>query len=461
MEKYSDNTAIIGEDGERNTYNDLVKTADDLSSFIPAREFVFLVCKNSFCSVAAYVGFLRKRIVPLLINPEINKGLFSNLLENYRPDFICCPKGWWGDGGQVYCNAEYRLIKTSYNYSHELYTHLALLLPTSGSTGSPKLVRQSYLNIACNASSIAEYLGITAQDKPITTLPMHYTYGLSIINSHLLMGASIIMTDAALVEKKFWHLLKSQKATTFGGVPYTYEMLKKLHFSGMDLPSLRYMTQAGGKLSRELSLEFVKICALKGIRFIVMYGQTEATARMSYLPWEYAETKAGSIGITIPGGRFSLVDANGDIIEERGVIGELIYRGDNVTLGYAQNREDLCKGDENNGILYTGDMAEKDGDGFYYIVGRKKRFLKIYGNRVNLNEMEDLLKSAGYDCACAGSDDNMKIYVTEGQKKGEIKSFISEKTRLSTAGFSIKEIREIPRNEVGKVLYGKLEGLYD
>lgn len=461
IEKYSDNVAIIGEGEERYTYGDLVKAADELAGFLPGRELVFLICRNDFYSVAAYIGFLRKRAVPVLINPDINKDLFNNLLESYRPNYICCPNGWWGSGRQVYCNAQYRMIGTGYNYSHELYPQLALLLTTSGSTGSPKLVRQSYLNITSNASSISEYLGITAEDRPITTLPMHYTYGLSIINSHLLMGASVIMTEATLMEKKFWHLLKSQEATTFGGVPYTYEMLKKLRFSGMDLPSLRYITQAGGKLSRELSLEFVQTCRKKGIKFIVMYGQTEATARMSYLPWEYAETKAGSIGIAIPGGSFSLADSDGYTIEESGAIGELVYRGENVTLGYAQNRDDLGKGDENGGVLYTGDMAERDSDGFYYIVGRKKRFLKIFGNRVNLDEMENLLKSAGYNCACAGSDDNMKIIITGGQKKDEIRVFIIEKTGLNTAGFSIIAVGEIPRNEAGKVLYGKLEELYD
>ena len=148
--------------------------------------------------------------------------------------------------------------------------------------------------------------------------------------------------------------LKEQKATTFGGVTYTYEMLKKLRFARMDLPSLTYLTQAGGKLSKELSLEFSEICAKQGKRFIVMYGQSEATARMSYLPWGYAIIKAGSIGIAIPHGKFTLIDANGEEITTPHVTGELEYEGDNVTLGYADSIEDLAKGDENHGVLQTG-----------------------------------------------------------------------------------------------------------
>ena len=181
----------------------------------------------------------------------------------------------------------------------------------------------------------------------------------------------------------------------------------------MELPSLRYLTQAGGRLGRELAEEFNAICEEKGIRLIVMYGQTEATARMSYLPWEDAGRKAGSIGIPIPGGKFELVDANGQLIDGADVVGELVYCGSNVTPGYAKSRMDLAKPDENKGVLYTGDMAKRDEDGFYYVVGRKKRFLKIFGNRVNLDEVENLLKKEGIENACTGQDDRMVVFLTD------------------------------------------------
>lgn len=460
LNKYNDQTAIITEDGEQVSYADLLEIADTIASYLPKRSLVFLVCKNSLESVAAYIGFLRKRIVPVLINYEINSSLFLNLMKSYRPNFVCCPKDFMAEGKTINSYGSYCLLETEYKHMHDLFPELALLLTTSGSTGSPKLVRQSYLNITSNANSIAQYLEINSKDRPITTLPMYYTFGLSIINSHLLMGASLIMTEASLMDKKFWNLLKTQEATTLSGVPYVYEILKKLRFARMDLPSVRYMTQAGGKLSRELSVEFADVCAQKGMKFIVMYGQAEATARMSYLPWEYAKDKAGSVGIAIPGGKLDLYDVNGNVILDYEVMGELVYSGDNVTLGYAQTWKDLSKGDENAGVLMTGDMAKRDNDGFYYIVGRKKRFLKLFGNRVNLDEVEGLLKSAGYECVCVGVDDHLKIYLTDESKKEEARKFISQKTGLNLAGFSSIVINEIPRNEAGKVLYGKLEELY-
>ena len=281
------------------------------------------------------------------------------------------------------------------------------------------MVRQSYNNILSNTESIVEYLNLDSTERPITTLPMNYTYGLSIINSHLYAGATILLTENTLIQKEFWNFFKTEQATSFGGVPYTYEMLKKLRFSRMNLPSLRYMTQAGGKLSPELHKEFAQDCIDKNRKFIVMYGQTEATARMAYLPSEYALKKYGSMGIAIPGGSFSLIDDNGNEITEDNITGELIYKGANVTLGYAESRSDLIKGDENHGVLLTGDMAKRDKDGFYYIVGRKKRFLKMFGKRVNLDEVERIIKSeySFLDCACDGTDDNMYKYEDSFLKK--------------------------------------------
>jgi acyl-coenzyme A synthetase/AMP-(fatty) acid ligase len=188
-----------------------------------------------------------------------------------------------------------------------------------------------------------------------------------------------------------------------------------------------------------------------------MYGQTEATARMSYLPPQYAVSKAGSIGIAIPGGKFWLEDENGQIIQENNTVGELVYKGDNVTLGYAENCYDLSKGDDNGGILRTGDLAQRDNDGFYYIVGRNKRFLKLFGNRININEIEQLINDKGFNCVCAGTDNNLKIYVTEQGKQNEIKAFISELTGINPTGFTVHYIEEIPRNNYGKVIYSLLD----
>ena len=457
--EYSRNTAVITEVSKQISYKELLDEADLIGKQIKKRCLVFLICKNCLESIVGYVGFMRAKVVPILINDRIDNTFFANLLEAYKPEYVYLPKDKSGLNANfitTYTYGNYMLLKTGYNTNYTLHGDLALLLSTSGSTGSPKLVRQSYKNIDSNAASIAQYLGIASSDRPITTMPMSYSYGLSIINSHLLAGASIILTDATLMERRFGEEIRNNNATTFGGVPYIYEMLKKLRFERMNLRSLKYITQAGGKLSLELTTAFVDICEKLGIKFYVMYGQTEATSRMSYLPWDHSRTKAGSMGIAIPGGRFWLEDENGNVIEESDTPGELVYMGDNVALGYAESCFDLCKDDENRGILHTGDVAKRDADGFYYIVGRKKRFLKMFGNRVSLDEVEQLIKAAGYDCACDGTDDNLKIYVTEMDDKDRIRSYIAERTGINRAGVAVLYVNKLPRNEAGKVLYSAL-----
>lgn len=458
LEQYGNAVALIDEKGENVSYQELAVRADRWAEQIPHRCLVFLVCKNTIASVVGYVSCMRNGIVPVLIYPEMDKRLLENLLEHYRPSYIWMPfDDMTSLGERIYQEDGYCLEKISFNEETLLGEDLTLLLTTSGSTGSPKLVRQTWKNIQSNTRSIIDYLHIDSSDRAITTLPMHYTYGLSILNTHLCAGASVILTEATLLEKKFWNLLESQKATTFGGVPYTYEILKKLRFEKMEVPSLRYLTQAGGKLSKELAKEFYQICEEKGLQLIIMYGQTEATARMSYLPWENAKEKVGSIGKAIPGGRFSLIDETGKEIQKADEIGELVYWGENVTPGYAKSYEDLVNPDENQGKLYTGDMAKRDEQGFYYIVGRKKRFLKLFGNRVNLDEVEQLLKKEGIENVCAGKDDALIIFLTDMKMKEQTEKFLTYHTGIQRASFVIKQIPTIPRSESGKILYSVLE----
>ncbi len=458
LERFGERTALITETGEHITYSALLARADEIAGAAGSRCLAFLMCRNCAGAAAGYLGFLRRGVVPVLLAENLDKSMLEGLLASYRPAYFYLPseKASELSGAMVWRSESYTLLHLPYEQDYKLPDELALLLTTSGSTGSPKLVRQSGRNIEANTRSIAEYLGILSEDRAITTLPMQYTYGLSILQSHLSVGAAVILTDKTLMDKEFWALLKEQKATTFGGVPYIYEMLKKLRFDRMNLPSLRYLTQAGGKLPKELAEEFIQTCKRKNMKFIVMYGQTEATARMAYLPWEHAESHAASIGIAIPGGEFWLADPEGAPILEPETTGELVYRGPNVTLGYAENRFDLCKPDENHGELRTGDMAKRDAKGFYYIVGRKKRFLKLFGSRVNLDEVEGLLNRAGIPCACAGVDDRLDVYITDGSLLGQAERFIKEHTAINPNGFQLHVIEEIPRNDSGKVLYSAL-----
>lgn len=469
FKNFGDRIAVLGDHQAQYTYRQLDQAQERLADAAGKRCLVFCLCENAPGSLLGYVAFVNNRIVPLLLDANLDHTLLEQLMQTYRPKYLWAPtrlvpqlRSSMTSGGKepavAYSDMDFSLLCTGYEDGFPLHDDLALLLTTSGSTGSPKLVRQSYANIKANTESIVEYLQITEAERPITTLPMSYTYGLSIINSHLYVGASLIMTMTSLMERAFWQCFKEKQATSFGGVPYIYEMLEKLRFFRMELPSLRTMTQAGGKLSPELHNKYAEFAHRTGRKFFVMYGQTEATARMAYLPFEKSIEKKGSMGIAIPGGKFSLIDIDGRTIEDADVTGELVYEGANVTLGYAQSGADLANGDERRGKLETGDMAKRDDEGYYYIVGRKKRFLKIFGSRVNLDETERLIKGAfeQLDCACAGIDDRMTVYVTDETLCDAVQKFLTMKMGLHHSAFHVAAIDKIPRNDAGKILYSEL-----
>ena len=465
LAQFTGNKAVIDEFGNELSYNQLKSESDELANVVGERCLVFCLCRNEIGSILGYVSFINNGIVPVLLNSHLEDELLSNLLKTYEPSFLWVPKDQveqFSTMDAVYSMHEYVLLKTDYLAKYSLHDELALLLTTSGSTGSPKFVRQSYTNVLDNAQSIVKYLELDATEKPITTLPMNYTYGLSIINSHLLVGATILVTDKGLMQKEFWGFFKEAGATSFGGVPYTYEMLDRLRFYRMKLPTLRTMTQAGGKILPELHEKFAKYAEDQGKRFVVMYGQCEATARMGYLPSERAVEKKGAMGIVIPGGKFHLIDVNGNEVTKTYTTGELVYEGKNVTLGYAECGEDLALGDERHGVLETGDMAQFDEDGYYYIVGRKKRFLKIYGNRVNLDEVDRLIKGAfGIEAASTGVDDHMYIFVTDEKYAEPVREFVINKTKLNPTAFKMIVIEDIPKNDSGKTLYKELAKYYE
>ena len=458
---YGRRLAFEDERGQKMTYEELADFAGRLGAKLAPRTLMFCLCENSLGCPAGYVTFLQRGVVALMIARDIDPALFASLRETYRPKYYYVPEAkqeMFAGLNEVHREFGYVTFEDAQAPAVELYEELALLLTTSGSTGSSKLVRQSYTNLQTNAEQIAAYLRIDENERPITTLPLYYCYGLSVVNSHLLMGATVLLTEQPMMVKTFWSFMKEKKATSFAGVPFTYELLKKLRFFRMDLPDLRYMTQAGGKLSPELHREFAEWAKEHGKEFVVMYGATEATARMGYLPAEKSIEKYGSIGIAIPGGTYHLLDVEGKEITEPETEGELVYEGANVTLGYAQGREDLALGDERGGRLPTGDIAKCDAEGYYYIVGRLKRFLKVFGNRVNLDETDRLVKRAfeDLDCASTGVDDHIIVYITDAGRIDEVRRYLAATTRLSETAFTVRYLEEIPKNESGKVQFAKL-----
>lgn len=435
--------AAIDSEGGHVTYGEIIELAGHITNTIPERALCFMLVENNMQSVQwVMASLISKRLVPLILNAKTDEALYTNLLETYKPAYI------WQNG---------TLTRTE-NAIVSLYSELSHLLPTSGSTGSPKLVRHCYVNIEAAGLNISTFFELKASDRPLMVLPLYYTMGLSMVFSHFKVGATVLITGRNMTDPIFWKFIKEERATSFTGVPYSYQILNLMRFFRMDLPDLELLTQGGGKMERGLNLNFAEYCRDNGKRWIATYGQSECTARMAYLPAKWAIDKAGSIGIAVPNGELSLIDADGNSITMPHTEGEMCYRGKNVTLGYATCLDDLQKGDERNGFIRTGDLAYFDEDGCYYIVGRRGRFLKLFGMRVGLDECEQIIAS---DCqtesACVGTDEKMIVYITDASKTQVVKDALVEKTHIVATSFEIRVIHEIPKNEAGKKLYAKLE----
>lgn len=455
MLKFQDRVAFIDKDTQY-TYGEIADIYSSVFKDIKTRSLVGIIAGNNIESLVCYIWALNTKNVPIMLGADM-WGLLE-ILKLYQPHFIWKPKDTEILGDIVATFGEYTLIRNPNAKNCDLHNELALLLSTSGSTGSQKFVRISYKNILENTKSIVEYLNLTHDDSTITSLPLHYSFGLSNINTHLFVGGRVLVSAESFIQEKFWHLMEQHKVSTLAGVPYSFEILDKIKIYQKELPYLRKLLQAGGKLSEKLHKKFAEYAKKHNKEFFVMYGQTEASPRMGYLPPKMALEKVGAMGVAIPRGAFMLLNENGEKINEPNTAGELVYMGENVALGYAFNREDLQKGDEFCGVLNTGDMAQFDENRIFYIIGRKSRFVKVYGNRVSLDELEHSIKHAfgGLECACGGVDDKITIFITKDLRE-EVKKFVVVASGLHFSAFTIRVIESLPKNAAGKIIYKALQ----
>lgn len=324
---------------------------------------------------------------------------------------------------------------------------LRLLLSTSGSTGSPKLVRLSGANLDANAAAIATYLGLRSEDVALTTLPLDYCYGLSVLHSHLAVGASVVLDDRSVTDPGLWADARARGVTTFAGVPYTFDLLGSAGWP--ELPSLRQVTQAGGRMAPERVRTLAEQGAHEGWELVVMYGQTEATARMAYLPPHLATTRPEAVGVPIPGGSFRLEPVEGAAPG----VGELVYAGPNVMMGYAESPADLRRGPELS-ELRTGDLARID-DGLVEIVGRRSRFAKLFGQRIDLDRVQTLLALGGHDAACVEAADAEQLVVAvpgspDAEALAEVAAGVAADTGLPPHAIRAVAVDVLPRLANGK-----------
>ena len=426
------------------------------------RRLAFCFCDLDITTIVNYLALLEAGHPTALINRGLDPDLQQRLIDRYQPELLLSstPLPFLTDRYVTSLQGDAIVYQAAGEAVSELHPDLAILLSTSGTTGSPKFVRLSRRNILANAESIREALTITPADRAICSLPFQYSYGLSVLNSHLLAGASLVVTARGLLSSEFWAVCRETHCTSMAGVPYSYQILDRLKFDDLRVPDLTTLTQAGGKLSPELISRFHEVMERRRGRFFVMYGQTEATARMAVLPSSDLAGRLGSAGLPVPGGRFQIQRDDGTLTNESDVKGELVYSGPNVMMGYATRRADLANGDLLNGVLHTGDICRLDAAGYLYVAGRMKRDAKVLGMRINLDEVEAMLKAHGPTAVVAGAD-KLHIFCEYGTPPAlaDLRRQLAASLKLNHAAFEFNRVERLPVTQNGKIDYVALAEL--
>ncbi|MBA4011945.1 MAG: AMP-dependent synthetase [Phenylobacterium sp.] len=442
LEEYGSALAVATDAGERLSYQELAARADDFAKGLPpGRHLLLIEAANELAPLVAYIAALRHGH-PVIMASADSGGQLQRTIEIFRPTIR-----YHRSGGRW-------VIQAGPPGPRDLHPDLAVLLSTSGSTGAAKLVRLDRGSIEANAAAIGTYLGLGPDERAITTLPIHYSYGLSVVNSHLAAGGAILLTGRSVVDESFWDFFTAEGATSLAGVPYTYELFERIGLRRRELPSLRTMTQAGGRLPPETAQVYAEWARGADVRFFVMYGQTEATARMAYVPPELLLENSSCIGVAIPGGAFHLIDEAGGVVSGAGVQGELVYRGANVMSGYALVEADLAKGRELS-ELRTGDLASRDAQGLYRIVGRKNRFSKLFGLRISFDEVEAHLRREGVSAIVTGDDELLAVGVVSTEPR-VVAEGLAEAFSLPASVIEVVGYDELPTLSSGKMDYQAL-----
>lgn len=428
----------------------------------PRKALGFLFALNDFPSLVAYLAAIQAGHAVAMLNPELDADLKARLIARFQPDFIVAPESdpplsIRGDPAYRAVEPPYPgqvLLRSAAPNQYPIHPDLSLLISTSGSTGSPKLVRLSWRNLESNAWQINQALHNTERDRTIVTAPIFNGYGQSVIHTMLCAGGSFALTRARVISREFWEVARQAECTAIGGVPFFYQTLERLDLNLLDVPRLTKFVQTGGRLPVSLAMKYHSIARSRGGGLHLMYGQAEATARITGLPPELLPEAPGSVGMVLPGGQLWVERSGCECgpMEE----GELVYHGPNVMMGYASRPEDLARGDELGGTVATGDLGYKDIRGLFYITGRASRFVKLYGWRVSLDEVEELVAHAG-TVAAIDEPDRLVIYteVSSGALADAVTQ-LAARLKLHPSCFEIRAIESIPRLPNGKVNYASL-----
>jgi long-chain acyl-CoA synthetase len=444
------------------SYRELGQRVDAVRTLLrtlPRPVLVFQFAGNSVASVAAYLACLAEKI-PLGFG-EPSAATRTKVINAYAPTAVLLPEGedasaaGYETAGGVAGGLVLWQRSDRASLAVQPHPSLALLLATSGSTGDAKCVRLSLTNLAANARSIAQYLGLGPGEVAVQSLPMHYSYGLSVLNSHLVAGGAVLLTAHSFMRPEFWRALEEGGCTSFAGVPYMYETLHRLRLMPTDrATTLRTLTQAGGHLRADLVRHFHEGAARKNARLFVMYGQTEATARIAYVPPERLAEKIGTIGVAIPSGELRLEPVDGQTS-----LHQLHYRGPNVMLGYATTPADLARGDDQRGELATGDLGEVDADGYIRITGRLARFAKLFGKRINLASVEaETEKMFSVRTAVLDGGDQLRVFLEDSAADtvARVRAHLADLLGVPPLAIKADLLAQLPLTASGKKDYKAL-----
>jgi len=410
-----------------------------------ARGVVVILCDRSPETVIAYTGALRAGVVPLLLDSAATPVAIARAIQAYSPVYLFSSNGAVPEGfaPRARVGAKGMLFMATQVTETALHPDLTLLMPTSGSTGDPKSVRISGRNLQSCTDAICDYLSMSEDRVAVSLLPLHYSYGLSVLHNVMNVRGRIALSDLSVLERGFFGFCDEQGVTDISGVPFIFDILRRVRLPEGLARSLVCVTQAGGRLDPRVTRHFLELFAGTRTRYFTMYGQTEAAPRISYVPPEAGIEKLGSVGVPISCGRVH-IDGAGE--------GELVYSGENVSMGYAQGRADLARGDDFQGTLLTGDLATIDADGFITVTGRLKRFVKLHGISVNLDHVESVLNSAGIDCMVVGFE-NRVIVCFRSCSVAEVSATISRNFSFHPSVLALREVDPLPRTAVGKPDY--------
>ena len=443
-----------------------LKLADALAG--PDKQLAFVLAENTAATVIGLLALTAAGNVTALIDPATSHDKLETLLALYQPDIMlwtaarALPEaisshiGRWSLSGTQ--NPVAFAIRPDAQTGSAIGPALSLMLSTSGTTGSPKFVRLSGLAVATNARQIAASLDIDMRSVGTAHLPLHYSYGLSVVTSHLAVGGSVFIMEDSVTSPSFWTKIAACGGTHFPGVPFHYTVLARLGFNTIP-GSVATFTQAGGKLDQRVQMLIHGKVTERGGRFFVMYGQTEASPRLTTLPAADFAAKPGSVGLPMPGGRIRILGVNGAEYPA-GETGSVVYEGANVMMGYANSRDDLTLGDENQGHLVTGDLGWLDTDGYLHLAGRTQRFAKVAGLRLALDEIETEF-SAIASVACREDGDRIAVYFEndiEVTLKARVKE-LAANYKIPSSSFKLSRVAEIPRKSSGKVDYARLKDI--